>query len=273
MGMSFTKVANLPDRSVRYLEAGGGKTNVVLLHAFPLSAEQWAPQLSRVPRGLRLIAPDLRGFRGSGPAFDHLDLNGVTLDDYAADVLALMTHLDIERAVVAGVSMGGYVAFAMLRRASARVAGLVLANTRAIPDSAEAKSGRDRMIALLEREGTSAIAREMLPKLLGKTTRDEQPDLMDVVGHLIQMNSPAAIAAALIALKDRPDSTPLLSSISCPTTIVSGEEDAIIPAAETTSMQQAIRGATLITMPKVGHLSNLEAPSAFNDVLAGVATS
>ena len=88
----------------------------MLLHAFPLSAEQWLPQLSRVPPGWRFIAPDLRGFRGVGPAFEDLGLEGVTMDGYAADVLALMTHLEIERAVVGGLSMGGYVAFAMLRR-------------------------------------------------------------------------------------------------------------------------------------------------------------
>jgi pimeloyl-ACP methyl ester carboxylesterase len=264
----LTRVANLPDRAVRYLEAGGGKTAIVLLHAFPLSAEQWMPQLSRVPRGLRFVAPDLGGFRGHGPAFEQIDLDGVTMDGYAADVLALRTHLEIDRAVVGGVSMGGYVAFAMLRRAPARLAGLVLANTRSIPDSPDARAGRDRMIALAEREGSAGIAREMVPKLLGATTREQQPDLVEVIGHLIRANSTDALVAALRALKDRPDSTPLLASIACPTTIVAGEEDAIIPAAESDAMHRAIAGANLVRLPRVGHLSNLEAPSAFNDVLA-----
>jgi pimeloyl-ACP methyl ester carboxylesterase len=267
----LTRVAELPDRSIRYLEAGGGKTAVVLLHAFPLSAEQWMPQLSRVPPGLRFIAPDLRGFRGNGPAFEPLDLDGVTMDGYAADVLSLMTHLEIDKAIVAGVSMGGYVGFAMLRRAPARIAGLVLANTRSIPDSAEGKAARDRMIALVERERAAGLAREMLPKLLGATTRQQQPDLVDVVGHLIEANSTAGLVFALRALKDRPDSTPLLASIACPVTIVAGEEDAVIPAAETDAMHRAIVGAELVRLPRVGHLSNLEAPAAFSAVLASFA--
>jgi len=262
-----TRIANLPNRSVRYLEAGGGKTAMVLLHAFPLSAEQWMPQLARVPPGARVIAPDLRGFRGRGSGVDIADLDGMTMDAYAADVIALMAHLEIERAVVGGVSMGGYVAFAILRRAPERVAGLVLANTRAIADSTEARAGRDRMIAIVEREGSAGVAREMLPKLLGATTRAEQPDLVEVVGHLIEANPPSAIAAAIRALKDRPDSTPLLASIACPTTIVTGEEDAIVPLAETEAMHQAIAGARLVVLPGVGHLSNLEAPAAFAEVL------
>src|SRR5262245_14672862 len=220
-----TKIANLPDRSVRYFEAGGGTKAMVLLHAFPLSAEQWMPQLARVPAGARVIAPDLRGFRGSGRGVADANLDAVTMDTYAADVLALMTHLDIDRAVVAGVSMGGYVAFAMLRAAADRIAGLVLANTRATPDSAEARAARDKTAAMITRDGAAALGREMVPKLLGATTRREQPDLAEVVEHLVQMNTPDALVAAVLALKSRPDSTPLLGSIACPVTIVAGEED------------------------------------------------
>lgn len=242
---------------------------MVLLHAFPLSAEQWMPQLARVPAGARVIAPDLRGFRGAGPAFAPSGLDRVTMDDYAADVLALMTHLEIERAVVAGVSMGGYVAFAMLRQAPARISGLVLANTRATADSPEARSARDRTATLIEREGPGALAREMVPKLLGETTRREQPDLADVVGHLIEMNSRDALVAAVRALKERPDSSPMLSSVACPTTIVAGEEDTIIPMADVEAMKGAIPRARLVLLPRVGHLSNLEAPTAFIDVLYG----
>jgi pimeloyl-ACP methyl ester carboxylesterase len=264
-----TKIANLPERSVRYFESGGGRNAMVLIHAFPLSAEQWLPQLTRVPAGARVIAPDLRGFHGSGRGIAGADLNNLTMDTYAADVLALMTHLDIDRAVIGGVSLGGYVAFAMVRQAPQRVAGLVLANTRATPDSAEGRAARDRTVALVEREGPTALAREMVPKLLGATTRSEQPDLVDVVTHLIEMNPPEALVAALRALRDRPDSTPLLPSIACSTTIVVGEEDTIIPMADVEAMKAAIPNARLVILPRVGHLSNLEAPAAFVDVLYG----
>ena len=132
-----SQVAHLLHRSLRYFDAGAGRA-LVLLHAFPLSADQWLPQLYRVPPGWRFVAPDLRGFRGMGPAFEDPGLAGLTIDDYADDVLAFMAHLDLGRAVVAGVSMGGYVALAMVRRAPARMAGLVLSNTRAAADSDEA---------------------------------------------------------------------------------------------------------------------------------------
>ena len=258
-----TQVAHLLHRSLRYLESGSGRP-LLLLHAFPLSADQWLPQLHRVPPGWRFIAPDLRGFRGMGPAFEDLGLSGLTIEDYADDVLALMTHLEIEDAAVAGLSIGGYVTFAMLRRAPERVSGLVLSNTRAIADSTLARDARAASIALVEREGTAAIAREMSPKLLGESTRRGQPDLEEAVKRLILVNAPDAIIAALGALRDRPDSSDLLSSIAVPTLVIAGDEDAIINITESRSMQEAIPGSTLVTLPRTGHLGNLEAPGAWS---------
>ena len=266
-----TKVAHLAERSVRYLEAGSGQA-IVLLHAFPLNAEQWLPQLSRVPPGCRIVAPDLRGFRGVGPAFEDLGLEGVTMDGYASDVLALMTHLEIERAVVGGLSMGGYVAFAMLRRAPARVSGLVLANTRAGADSPEGRASRDRLIELVGREGPAAIAREMVPKLLGATTQREQPDLADAIDRMIRMNSSEAHCAPRSPrMRDRPDSTPLLPAITCPTTIVTGDEDTLIPPSESAAMHALIPGSRLVIIPKAGHLTNVEGTGHFSTALAGLA--
>ena len=262
-----TNIAHLPHRSLRYLESGSGRP-LVLLHALPLSADMWLPQLHRVPPGWRFIAPDLRGFRGAGPAFEDPGLDALTIDDYADDVLALMTHLEVKQAAVAGVSMGGYVAFGMLRRAAARVSALVLSNTRAIADSDEAKAGRDRMIELALRQGAPGIADAMIDKLLGETTKREQPDLIEALRRMIVMNSTEGLVAAFRALKMRPDSTPLLANIRCPVTIVTGDEDAIIPAAESESMHRAIAGSNLRVLSRVGHLASLEDPPAWNRVLA-----
>lgn len=263
IGRMTQHVAHLPHRSLRYFDAGAGRP-LLLLHAFPLSADQWLPQLHRVPPGWRCLAPDLRGFRGVGAAFEDPGLSGLAIDDYADDVLVLMTHLDVERAVVAGVSMGGYVAFGLLRRAPARVTGLILANTRATPDTDEGRAGRDTMIALAQAEGVGAVAEAMVPKLLGETTRREQPDLIDALRRLVVVNSVDGVAAGLGAIKTRPDSTPLLGAIGCPTLIVAGEEDVIIRLDEAEAMHGAIAGSSLVTLPRVGHLSNLEAPPAFN---------
>jgi 3-oxoadipate enol-lactonase len=263
-----SKVANLPDRSVRYLESGSGRA-IVWLHAFPLSADQWLPQLHRLPPGWRAIAPDLRGFRGAGrQAFEDVALEGASMESHAADVLALMTHLEIGRAVVVGLSMGGYIAFALLRAAPARVAGLVLANTRPSPDAGDGLAARDRMVALAEQEGAAGVAREMLQKLLGRTTFKKQPDLAEAVQQLIERNSVEGIVSAIRAMKRRLDSTPLLPTVACPTLIVSGEEDTLIPAADIAAMDQGIPGATAIVIPEAGHLTNLEAPATFNDAVA-----
>jgi 3-oxoadipate enol-lactonase len=265
MSSVFIKVANLLTRSARYLEAGSG-TALVLLHAFPLSADQWLPQLSRVAPGWRVIAPDLRGFRNA----DDVSANGLmsaSMDMHASDVVELMNHLGIDRAVVAGNSMGGYVAMALLRNASARISGLVLADTRARADTADGRAAREEMLRLVDREGPAGVARAMVPKLLGETTRREQPDLAEAVTRLIEANSARGLTGAIRALRDRPDSTALLHQVACPTTIICGEEDTVTPPADSRAMHQAIAGSRLVILPRAGHLSNLEAPQDFNAAL------
>ena len=250
---------------MRYLESGKGRA-LVLLHGFPLNAEEWLAQLAAAPAGWRVIAPDMRGFRGTGSVDSPLNAD-MTVDDCASDVIALMSHLEIERAVICGLSMGGYVTLALVKKAPERVAGLVLANTRAGADSAEGRAARDRMIDLVRREGPSAVAREMLPKLLGETTKRDQPDLVDVVRGLAEANTADGLAAAIHAMKTRPDSTPMLGSIRCPTLVITSDEDTLIPPSESEKMASEIPGATLHVIPHAGHLSNLERPKEFSKAL------
>jgi pimeloyl-ACP methyl ester carboxylesterase len=251
---------------VRYLDAGGGKT-LVLLHAFPLHADQWLPQLARVPPDWRVVAPDLAGFHGRDPACAGPP-DAVTIDGYARDVFEFMTHLDIRRAAIAGLSMGGYIALAMLRLAADRVAGLALADTKATADTDDARAGRDRLIALALSEGAAAVADAMLPRLLGSTTRREQPDLSDAVHRLIAANTADGIVAASRAMKVRPDSTAALQSAACPVTIICGDEDEPTPVADARAMQRVAPHARLVIIPRAGHLSNLENPLPFNAALA-----
>jgi pimeloyl-ACP methyl ester carboxylesterase len=262
-----SQIAHLSHRSLRYLESGSGRT-LVLLHAFPLSADQWLPQLARVPPGWRFIAPDLRGFRGAGTAFEDPGLAGLSIDDYADDVLALVSHLECDRVAVGGVSMGGYVALAMVRRAPARLLGLLLSNSRASADTPEARVARGKLIERVAEEGAAAVVTAMLPKLLGETTARTQPDLVDAVRRLMLMNSPDGITAALRALRDRPDSTPLLASIQMPALVITGDEDQVIGRAEAESMHQAMPGSELVVLPRAGHLSNLEDARGWNSSLA-----
>jgi pimeloyl-ACP methyl ester carboxylesterase len=250
-------------RATRWRESGDPQRGVVvLIHAFPLSSAMWEPQFDAFP-GWRVIAPDLRGFRGpdSAPAERPGD---PTMDEYAIDIEHVLDALDVSQAVIGGLSMGGYVTFALFRRAPSRFRGLILADTRAAADTEEGRQGRRKMLHVADEQGTPAIADDMLPKLLGPTTRREQPHVEQQVRRMIEANSPDAIKAAVTAMMTRADSTPLLATIQCPTLVTVGEEDALTPVAASRDMQQSIRGASLVTLPHAGHLSNLERAADFN---------
>ena len=189
------------------------------------------------------------------------------MNDYAEDVVALAHELELERPVVGGVSMGGYVAFAVHRRMGASVAGLVLADTRSEADSEEARANRRRMQGLVESRGVAAVADEMVPRLLGETTRREQPELVEEVQGLIEGNSAGAIHDALECLATRPDSTPLLADLRCPALFLVGAEDVLTPPDLHRAMHARAPRSELHVIPGAGHLANLERPQAFNEVL------
>lgn len=246
--------------TTRYLEAGSGWP-VVLLHAFPLSADMWRPQLAHVPEGWRFLAPDLRGFGGSRGSLVR------SLDDMASGILELLDALRVDRAVLGGLSMGGYVTFAIMRREPERFTALVLADTRATSDNEQSRAGRTKMLETVRAQGVAAIADEMLPKLLGESSRREQPDLEQHVRALIEPNSIDGLAGAIEAMRDRPDSTAMLASIAVPTLILCGEEDTLTPPTEARSMQTQILRSNVVILPGAGHLSNLEAPERFSTAL------
>ena len=235
----------------------------MLLHAFPLNARMWEGQLALAGDGWRVIVPQYRGFDGGAgePA-------ATSVDDYAGDVIDLLDALHVEEAVVGGLSMGGYVAFAILRHAARYVQGLVLADTKSGADTPEGIEGRKRMLQLVKEKGPAAVADEMIPKLLGETTRRQKPEVVERVRALILSSSADAIAGAVRALMTRPDSTPLLQTIHVPTLILVGSEDSITPPAAAADMQRAIAGSELVEIPLAGHLSNLEQPDHFQRALA-----
>lgn len=261
------KRVTIAGRTVSYLEAGEGEP-LLLIHAFPLSAEMWEPQLGAVPPGWRIIAPDMRGFGKSGPV--GLDENGLprSIDDYAGDIVGLLQQLQVNQAVIGGLSMGGYIAFGLLRLACDRVRGLILADTRPGPDSEEGRAGRRRMQALVDREGAAGVARDMLPKLLGENTRRQGGTTVSRVGAMIESAPPPAIRSALQCLMMRPDSTPQLAAFRCPALILVGEQDVLTPVADAQRMHQLIEGSALVVVPSAGHLPNLERPAEFNAVVA-----
>ena len=246
---------------MRYLEAGAGWP-VVLLHAFPLSAEMWRPQLADVPDGWRFIAPDLATLAASLPP--QRDRTSATMDDYARGVAGLLDRLEIDRAIIGGLSMGGYVTFALYRLSPERFSGAILADTRPQADSDEVKANRTRMRELVARQGPRAIADEMLPRLL---SREAAPEIAAEVRRIIEALPAQAIDAALAAMMARPDSTADLARMSIPALVVVGERDEVTPADEAERMQAQLPRARLAVIPGAGHLANVERPHEFSQAL------
>jgi pimeloyl-ACP methyl ester carboxylesterase len=229
---------------------------LVLLHAFPLGARMWAPQQAAFS-GWRVVTPALPGFDGS-------DASASSMDAFATHVNQELDRLGIRRAVIGGLSLGGYVAFGVLRQRPERVSALILADTRSGADSDQGREGRLRMLRILEEQGPSGVFDEMRPKLFGATTHAERPAVVEYAKELCESQSPTAIEGAIRAMLDRPDSTPLLGTIAVPTLVVVGQEDALTPPAESDVVRAAVPRATLVQLPRAGHLSNLETPDAFN---------
>lgn len=243
--------------------AGQLHGTLLLIHGFPLTARMWEPQLDLAHHGWRVIVPQLRGF--DGPPADNV---ATSVDDYAGDIIDLLDALHIEQAVIGGLSMGGYITFALFRHAARYFRGMILADTRAQADTPEGVEGRKRMIQLVREQGAAAAADEMLPRLLGASTRASRPDVEQAVRNLILANSPETIVGALTALMTRPDASAQLPTIHCPTLVVVGDEDVITPPTASEEIAAGIAGAELAVIPGAGHMSNMEQPAAFNLALA-----
>jgi pimeloyl-ACP methyl ester carboxylesterase len=189
------------------------------------------------------------------------------MEGIADDGAALLDHLGVSRAMVCGCSMGGYAAFAFVRRHADRLRGLVLQDTRAGADTEEARKNRATLAEKVRREGAAAALDAFLPKLLGETTHRERPAIVARVRDLILAASPRGIADALAGLAARADSTPTLREVRVPTLVVCGAEDVLTPVAESEAIARGIAGSRLSVIPRAGHLSNLEDPGAYNAVL------
>jgi pimeloyl-ACP methyl ester carboxylesterase len=258
---------HLGSRTLQYFDSapGDGSAKVlVLIHAFPLGSGMWEGQFKSLPAGWRLVAPDLRGFGGS--TIDAPDDNP-SMDDYAADVVAILHELGVPSAVIGGCSMGGYAALAMARHEPSLTRALILIDTRAGADTSEGRANRRSMLALLEREGPSGVARDMMPKLLGKTTLVERQEVEPFVRRLIKQQSTEAVRGGILRMMARVDAADVIAHFDAPILVVVGEEDALTPPEEARKMAALNPKAQLVEVPRAGHLPNLEQPNAFNEAL------
>jgi len=237
---------------------GNAQTTLVLVHGFPLDRSLWSEQLS-LSRHLRLVLFDLPGFGGTpvGPTTGDISSHGDA-------VLAAMDRGGVARATLCGLSMGGYILFDLWRRAPGRIERLILCDTRAEADSPQGRAGRERSIALV-REGRRAEATAGIPEQL--LAASSAPRLRARVEAMIERTSDQGLVTALQAMRDRPDSTADLASITVPTLIVVGVEDTLTPPAVARTMRDAIPGASLVEIPHAGHLSPLENPPTFNQAV------
>lgn len=261
--MIRTEMLVLGARRVQWIEAGepSSKQVILWLHAFPVSSAMWTDQL-HAPAGWRMIAPDLAGFGGTT---DHAERPSI--DDFARDVDQLLDALSLEHVVLGGLSMGGYAAFAVHRLAPKRLRALILADTKATADTPVARDGREAMLRVVDERGSTGVADEMLPKLLGGTTRRSRPAVEARVRALIEANTAGGLSRAIVRLRDRPDASPQLAQIRVPVLVIVGEEDGVTPVDDARAIAAGAPDARLAIVPEAGHLSNLENPASFNAAL------
>ena len=244
------------------LDQGAGRP-VLLVHGFPLDHRMWRRQVEALSPTYRVIAPDLRGFGGSGGT-----AGTVTMEDFADDLNLLLDGLEVAEPVTfCGLSMGGYIAWQFWKKYPARLRSLVLADTRAAADTPEAARKRHETAQRVLAKGVEEVAKDMVPKLFAKGTLERQPELVESVRQVMLATSPEGVAAALSGMAVRPDFTGELGRIEVPTLVLVGAEDAICPPKEMRSIADAIQGARYVELAEAGHMSPLENADAFNAAL------
>jgi 3-oxoadipate enol-lactonase len=249
------------DAEIAYMVMGEGPP-VLLLHPFPANHEFWQPLASALSTRYRLILPDLRGHGdsgvGEGPA---------TMEKHAADIFQVMDDAAVGRAPLIGVSIGGYALFEFWREHRDRVAALGLCNTKAPADAPDARAARLQAANDVTERGTEPFFESMIPRLLGKTTRETRPDLVEGALRMMRKMSPQDVAQVQQGMAERPDSVGTLKTIHVPTLLLTGEEDVLTGVNEAEVMRQQIPNAQLRVLPKAGHYSPWEQPEEAGRVL------
>lgn len=255
--MSQYKVSNGHMAYEDHGKAGG--LPIVLLHAFPLNGQMWEPQIEALKSGYRIITPDYPGFgRSSRPCA------GPDIRYYAEGMRELLERLELEKVVIGGLSMGGYVALSCYRLFPEKISALILANTRADQDSEELRENRRSLARRVAEEGVGILPEVQMERLLAEGTLKNNPEVVEKVKNMILASSPDGVLGALGAIADRPDSISLLSNIQVPALVISGEHDTLSTPAIMSAMAQKLPNARHTVLSSAGHLSSLENPGAFN---------
>lgn len=232
---------------------------VVFIHGFPFSHAMWEPQMMALPHDIRAISYDVRG-HGSSDVGD----GQYTIELFVDDLVALLDELGIRQAVLCGLSMGGYIALRAVERNPDRIRALILCDTRSEADSNEAKIKRANQMKSVKQTGSAAFAEGFVKAVFAPETFKTHPTAVETVRKIIEATPPLSIAATLLALAARTDTTPALSGIEIPTLILVGEKDTLTPPSASEAMHKQIKNSVLHSIPNAAHMSNLENPAAFN---------
>jgi 3-oxoadipate enol-lactonase len=252
------------DCTINYSVRGNPKnTPLIFIHGFPFNLEQWKPQLTLLPDDLHMITYDVRG-HGLSDVGD----GQYTIDIFADDLILLLDGLSIGKAVICGLSMGGYIALRAYEKHPDRMIGLILCDTKSEADADQARIKRSMAISEIKRSGVDNFADEFVKTVLCEKTLKFNPVLVDKVKGMILGNSPLGICGTLTALAARTDTTGALQSMDMPVCIITGEDDRLSTPSMAKAMQERIKGSELHVLPDSAHMTNLENPDAFNKVLS-----
>jgi 3-oxoadipate enol-lactonase len=249
------------DAEIVYEVLGNGPP-AVLLHPFPLNHEFWIPVTQALLPRYRLILPDLRGHGDSG-----IGDGAATMEKHASDLARVLDHADVGRAPFVGVSIGGYILFEFWQRFRGRVAALVLCNTKAQADTQDARTGRLKAAADVLERGTDPFFESMVPRVLGKTTRESRPDVVEGALRMMRKMSPEDVAQVQRGMAERQDSVAILQTINVPALLITGEEDILTGPPEAEVMRQHISGSVMKVIPRAGHFAAWEQPEQVGPLL------
>ncbi len=248
------------DFSMALERQGSGSPSLVFVHGFPLDHSMWKYQLEEFSTNHEVIAPDLHGFGKSSRAFSKL-----TMEDMADDLAAMLEAAELnEKIVLVALSMGGYVALEFARKYLDKLQGLILCDTRAGADTAEAAKGRHEMAERVEKEGVLPLVEAMFPKLIEQQWKKNNPSDAEHLWHIMMGSHPETVAAALRGMAERSDHTATLAEIDVPTLVIVGEHDVITPPSESDAMAKALPNAKLVKVAGAGHMAPLEKPAEVN---------
>lgn len=254
--------------NISYDDLGEGNTPVIFLHGFPFSKIMWQSQLFSLQTITRVIAVDIRGFGASKD-----EDTSLSIGLFADDLIKFMNALCIDKAIVCGLSMGGYIALNAVQRFSSRFSGLILCNTQCSADTKEGKEKRYKTIEDIDVNGVTPFNEQFINSIFYKGSFQNKKETVEAVRGMVFSNSKQSIKMGLRALADRSETCSSLHSINIPTLIICGREDAVIPMKQSEYMHSVIKGSTLRIINHAGHVSNLEQPMEFNKHLLDFVTA